>query len=80
MKIPVIKNLVESYSIEELQQAETAMLDGEDMAIEVEGDDEGEQLTHILAAMDILQNMENKGVNAAQALRLYSQRVRKSIS
>ena len=80
MKIPVIKKLVESYSLEQLQVAENAMLDGEQLPIEVEGDDEGEQLTHILAAMDILQNMKSKGINTAQALRLYSQRVRKSIS
>lgn len=80
MKIPVIKKLVESHSLEELQQAETAMLEGEQMVIVVEGDDEGEQLTHILAAMDILQNMKSKNLNTAQALRLYSQRVRKSIS
>lgn len=80
MKIPVIKKLVESHTIEDLRQAESAMLEGKQMSIEVEGDDEGEQLTHILAAMDILQNMESKGINTAQALRLYSQRVRKSIS
>lgn len=80
MKIPVIKKLVESHSIEELQLAESAMLEGLPMSIAVEGDDEGEQLTHILAAMDILQNMKSKNLNAAQALRLYSQRVRKSIS
>ncbi len=80
MKIPVIKKLVESHSMEELQQAESEMLEGEQLSIEVEGDDEGEQLTHILAAMDILQNMKSKGINTAQALRLYSQRVRKSIS
>lgn len=80
MKIPAIKKLVEAYSIEDLKNAEAAMLEEQQPAIEVEGEDEGEQLTHILAAMDILQNMKDKEINTAQALRLYSQRVRKSIS
>ena len=48
--------------------------------IEVEGDDEGEQLTHILASIYIKGKMENEGVAFAQGLRDFSQRVRKSIS
>lgn len=79
MKIPAIKKLVETYKIAELQAAEDALYEEQPIAIEVEGEDEGEKLTHILAAKDILAEME-KGVEFTQALRNYTQRVRKSIS
>lgn len=80
MKIPEIKRLVGAHSIEELEDAETAILDGKESAITIEGADEGEQLTHAIAAKEVLISMEKEGINSAQALRLYSQRVRKSIS
>ncbi len=79
MKIPAIKKLVETNSIEELEAAEQALYNEEKTAIEVEGSDEGEQLTHILAAIEILKNMQN-GEEFKNALRNYTQRVRNSIS
>ena len=63
MNIQVIKKIVESYSIEQLKMAEENLLDEKPLGIEIEGKDEGEQLTNI-----------------NQAIRLYSQRVRGSIS
>lgn len=80
MKIPEIKRLVGTYSIKELEDAETAILDGRNPVIAIEGADEGEQLTHTIAAKEVLMSMEKDGLNSAQALRQYSQRVRKSIS
>jgi hypothetical protein len=80
MKIPAIKKLVDNFSFEELQAAEAALLDEQQPAIEVEGDDEGEKLTHLLAAQFILQEMAEKGVDYLTALRAYSGRVRNSIS
>lgn len=80
MKIPAIKKLVETYSIAQLQAAENAMMEEQKPAIEVEGDDEGEQLTHILASIYIKDKMEKEGAVFNQALRDFSQRVRKSIS
>ena len=79
MQIPVIKKLVESYSLVQLQAAEEAMMEEQKPAIEVEGKDEGECLTHVLAAIYIKEKVE-QGVAFNQALRDFSQRVRNSIS
>ncbi len=79
MQIPVIKKLVEQYTLSQLQDAEAAMLEEQKPAIEVEGKDEGECLTHVLASIYIKEKME-QGTPFNQALRDFSQRVRKSIS
>lgn len=79
MKIPVIKKVAEQYSLAELKQSEADLYDERPLTIEVEGDDEGEQLTHVLAAIDIKENMD-KGMDFKEALRAYTQRVRNSIS
>jgi hypothetical protein len=80
MKLPVIKTVVESYSLAQLAAAENSLLNEEPLEINVEGDDEGEQLTHVLAAIAIKEAMKNEGINYAQALRQYTARVRTSIS
>jgi hypothetical protein len=79
MQIPVIKKLVEQYSLAQLQSAEEAMMEEQKPAIEVEGKDEGECLTHVLAAIYIKEKVD-QGVAFNQALRDFSQRVRNSIS
>ena len=79
MQIPVIKKLVEHFSLAQLQSAEEAMLEEKKPEIEVEGKDEGECLTHVLAAIYIKEKVE-QGVAFNQALRDFSQRVRNSIS
>ncbi|MFT2009741.1 DUF6952 family protein [Pontibacter sp. 13R65] len=80
MKIPVIKKLVETQSIEALMAAEAAILEEQELQIEVEGEDEGEQLTHVLAAVWILNQMHHQQVDFKTALREYTQKVRTSIS
>lgn len=80
MKLPVIKTVVERYSLEELQAAEEALMNEEPLAIEVEGHDEGEQLTHVLAAIEIKQAMAAESLTYPEALRRYTSRVRTSIS
>ncbi|MBA3900387.1 MAG: hypothetical protein H0X62_09300 [Bacteroidetes bacterium] len=80
MKIPVIKKLVEIASLADLQKAEEAILEELQPEIEIEGDDEGEQLTHVLAAIWIKGNMQENNLEFRVSLRNYSQRVRKSIS
>lgn len=80
MNINVIKSIVEKYSIEDLKKAEDCLLNEQTLDIEIEGTDEGEQLTHILAAIYIKQIMLEENVNVMQAVRLYTQRVRNSIS
>jgi hypothetical protein len=80
MKMPAIKKLVEEVSTEDLRKAEEAILDEKMPEIEVEGDDEGEQLTHILAALWIKEDMAANNHDFRTSVRLYSQKVRKSIS
>lgn len=80
MKIPAIKKLVENFNLSQLQDAETAILEEQIPLIDVDGDDEGEKLTHILASIYIKDKMENHGTAFSQALRDFSQRVRNSIS
>lgn len=79
MKIPVIKKLVETYSLEQLEKAEAAIAEGLAPEIEIEGEDEGEQLTHAFAAMEI-KKMHNEGKDLKEAIREYTQRVRNCIS
>lgn len=80
MKIPVIKKMVERFSVEELEDAEQKLLNEEVLPQEIEGDDEGEQLTHIIAATWILEEMEKQDVPFPKALRAYTEKVRNSIS
>ena len=80
MKIPAIKKLVESATLEELKAAEEAICEEKPCAIEVQGEDEGEQLTHVLAATYIKEQMEFEGKDFKTALREYTKKVRDSIS
>lgn len=80
MKLPAIKKLVETYSLEQMKKAEEELLNGETPSIEIEGSDEGEQLTHILGAIDILERVANEGKELRVALREFTERVRNSIS
>ena len=80
MKIDVIKELVEKYSIELLHKAEQALVAEEPLPMNVGGDDEGEQLTHIIAASWIIRKMEEDKIDFKTALREYTKRVRESIS
>jgi hypothetical protein len=80
MKIPAIKKLVENESLDALMAAENAIMEEQPLAIEVEGDDEGEQLTHVIAAAWILNYMNDNSVDFKTALREYTKKVRVSIS
>lgn len=80
MKIPVIKQLVETYSKEELEKAEAAIAEEQSPEITIPGEDEGEQLTHAYAAIQIMHAMETNNLDFKTALREYTSRVRNSIS
>ena len=80
MKIPAIKKLVESYSVKELEKAELNITEGIEPGIEVEGSDEGEQLTHVLAAVWIHYEMDKRKLDFKDALREYTKKVRDSIN
>ncbi|MEN7547964.1 hypothetical protein AAG747_08590 [Rapidithrix thailandica] len=80
MKIPVIKKLVEQYTIEELEKAEAALAEEQTPEIVIEGSDEGEQLTHAFAAMWIKKKVDEEKLEFKEALREYTKMVRGSIS
>lgn len=80
MKIPAIKKLVESYSTEHLDAAEEAITEEQQPDIDIPGDDEGEQLTHVIAAKWVINEMEENGTDFKKAVRAYTQKVRESIS
>jgi hypothetical protein len=80
MQIPVIKELVTEHASEVLEAAEEAILEGRSPVINIDGEDEGEQLTHIMAAIWVKKEMEKEGIPLNKAVRNYTVKVRKSIS
>jgi hypothetical protein len=80
MKLPIIKHLAETFTLEQLKAAEEAILNEQKPVIEIEGSDEGEQLTHTIAAIAIIEDMAKNNVDIRTAMRNYTQRVRNSIS
>lgn len=80
MKIGVIKKLAERLSMDELRAAEEAFYNDSTPPTLIEGDDEGEQLTHVLAAIFIQEYIAENDSDIKTALREYAIKVRKSIS
>lgn len=80
MKLPIVKKLANDFSMEQLEAAENAILEELDPVIEVEGEDEGEQLTHVMAAIWIKREMKAKDLPLNKAMRNYTVKVRNSIS
>lgn len=79
MQLPIIKQLAEKYTLDELRAAEEALYNEQQPAIEIGGMDEGEKLTHVLAAIHILEDVQ-KGHDLRTAIRNYTNRVRNSIN
>lgn len=79
MKLPAIKKAVE-YSIEQLKEAEEALYNEQHLKIEIEGDDDGEKLTHILAAIFVKTDMAENNHDLNTSVRNYAVRVRNSIN
>lgn len=80
MKILIIRDLVEKFDEQSLLRAEADLLDGVVPSISIPGDDEGEQLTHVIGALWVGNHMSNTGCNTVGALRDYAKMVRSSIS
>ena len=80
MQVPVIKKLVEIHTVEDLEEAEAAILDEQVPTIEIEGEDDGEQLTHVMAAIWIIEKMEKDQIPFGKAMRDYTAKVRESIN
>ena len=80
MKLATIKELAENYTLDELKKAEENLCNEMPLPIVVNGHDDGEKLTHILAAIDILERVKNENIDLRNAIRGFSERVRNSIS
>ncbi|MFN3528853.1 MAG: DUF6952 family protein [Bacteroidia bacterium] len=79
MKLAAIKQMAESHDLATLKAAEEALLNEENPPIEVAGDDEGDQLTNILGAIWISEQV-SEGMAFKEAFRAFAQRVRDSIN
>lgn len=79
MHIPSIKKLVEDVELNDLKAAEEAILEEQTPAVDIPGADEGEQLTHVIAAIWIKEDMAVNGTKLMESLREYTKKVRKSI-
>jgi len=81
MNIASVRALVEAQlSAATLRTAEEAMLEGLEPGIDVQGEDEGEQLTHVMAARWVLDHMATTNDDVMTSIRVYTERVRSSIS
>lgn len=79
MKVPAIRKLLK-IDIEVLRKAEEDVAEERDPEIEVEGEDEGEKLTHLFGAIWIKEQIESGAMDEKTALRAFTQKVRNSIS
>ncbi|MFT7590693.1 MAG: hypothetical protein ACI9UJ_000604 [bacterium] len=79
MHIPTIKKLIESTDFAALKSAEEAILEEQTAVIDIPGKDEGEQLTHVIAAIWIKEDMETNGTKLMESLRENTKTVRKRI-
>ena len=80
MKLSAIKKLVDSASKADLLLAERTLRNLQTPSIKVDGEDEGVQLTHVLAAQFIQNQMSGNGRDYVAALRIFLTKVRTSVS
>jgi hypothetical protein len=79
MNVSAIKKLL-SIDLETLQKAEEALAEEITPTIEVDGEDEGEKLTHIFGAIWIKEQVASGEMTEKEALRAFIGKVRSSIS
>lgn len=80
MKINAIKKLVEEYDLTQLQSLVDKLENEQPLDMPVEGEDEGEQLTHLLGAIWIKEQMQLNGTDYKTELRNFTGRVRGSMA
>ncbi len=80
MQLSVVRQLVNDHDVATLLAAEEAILEEQTPNIQVDGEDEGEQLTHVMAAIWVLKEMEENNIPINKAVRNYTVKVRNSIS
>jgi len=79
MNFEAVRILVENYTADQLTEAEHELIRGEEPSIAVKGNDASEKLTHLLAAVYVLEQMKYQGTEFSTALRQYVLQVRESI-
>jgi hypothetical protein len=80
MNTPEVKRLASEHTLEELKNAENALLEEAPLPFQVNGADQGEQLTHILSAIWVLEQMRDQQIELSLAIRELTKKVRSSIS
>lgn len=75
MKASVVRKLASEHSVAALQAAADALAEREVNLLGVEGDDDGERLTHLMLAVRVGKRVE-KGESLKDAFRLEMQGVR----
>lgn len=80
MKIPAIRKLASDYDLETLKKLEEEIENGKKPHQPVDGDDEGDQLTHVSGAIWVKEQMASNNSDLKTELRNFSKRVRGSIS
>jgi hypothetical protein len=63
-----------------LEKAESVLMEEQEPDIDIEGEDMGEKLTHVIAAVQVSKDMEENGLPFGKAMRNYTEKVRNSIS
>lgn len=79
MKPAVVRNLVDTHDLAVLESAADVFESSLKNTLGVSGDDDGEILSHLLVAIFVKKKMA-KGLALNEALREYSQKVRKMIA
>lgn len=79
MKVPAIRRLLQ-FKLEELKKAEELLSEELEPQIEIEGEDEGEKLTHVFGAIWIKEKVASGEMNEREALRAFTEKVRNSIN
>lgn len=79
MILNVVKDLVSKHSKDEIDRAITAFETKRENLLNVEGPDDGEKLSNLLAASEVRARMDN-GMPLNEAVRDFSQRVRSVLS
>lgn len=80
MEISSIRSLVEKHTLSELREAEFAIIQEKSLKIRVEGKDQAERLSHVIAAVWILEEMASKELEFNQALCAYNKKVRDQVA
>ena len=79
MKIAEVKRLATSFAYEQIEEAVSAFEVERKNTLEVAGENDGEKMSHLLAASFVRKQMD-KGLDLNSAVREYSKRVRAILS